>query len=204
MLGPPTNPPPSDEELARRAQQGCSVGFEELVRRFQVPLLGFLRHRADGEEAEDLVQETFVRAYQNLHRYRPAWRFPTWLFTIARRLSMNHQRRRRPRADSAALELVEAATPGPAELMVEEESRRRLWDLAGEVLTERQMTVTWLHYVEEMPLKEIARVAGCSHGAVKTMLFRARKKLAPLVQDRKPNGSAKRSSRQAAREFTNG
>ena len=204
MPGGPTTPPPSDEELARRAQQGCSADFEELVRRFQVPLLRFLQGRVAGEEVEDLVQETFVRAYQNLHRYRPVWRFPTWLFTIARRLSMNQQRRKRPRADYTALESVEAATPQPADFVAEEESRRRLWDLAEEVLTERQMTAIWLYYVEEMPLKEIARVVGCSHGAVKTMLFRARKKLMPLVQDREPNHSAAPSSCKAAREFTNG
>jgi RNA polymerase sigma factor (sigma-70 family) len=88
--------------------------------------------------------------------------------------------------------------------VAEQESRQQLWELAGEALTERQMTATWLYYVQEMPVNEIARVAGCSRGAVKTMLFRARKKLLPLVENRKPNSSAGRSSCQAAMEVPNG
>ena len=72
--------PPGDEELARRAQLGCTDSFEELVRRFQVPLLRFLGRRTSAVDAEDLLQDTFVRAYQNLQRYRSAWRFRTWLF----------------------------------------------------------------------------------------------------------------------------
>ncbi len=113
MLCSPTAGPPSDEELARRAQQGCAASFEQLVRRFQVPVLQFLRQRTGAVEAEDLVQETFVRAYENLHHYRRTWRFATWLFTIARRVSINHHRRARPMAGSQALESVESQLPGP-------------------------------------------------------------------------------------------
>ena len=70
---------PSDEELVARAQQGCAESFEELVRRYQVPLVHFLRRRGDADEAEDVAQEAFLRAYENLARYRPRWRFSTWL-----------------------------------------------------------------------------------------------------------------------------
>ena len=207
----PTALPANDEELARQAQQGCSASFEELVRRFQVPLIRFLRQRTASEEAEDLAQDTFVRAYQNLHRYRPAWRFGTWLFTIARRLSINRQRRRRPLADSEALDSAPAGTPQPGELVAEEESRRRLWDLAAEVLSEQQLTAIWLYYVEDLSVKEVARVLGRSRVAVKTMLFRARKKLSPNLQDLQADGavsdraaSPNRSSCQTRLELTNG
>ena len=80
MPSGPTAKAPSDEELARCAQEGCTASFEELVRRFQVPLLHFLRRWTTTEEAEDLVQDTFLRAYRNLHRYRPTARLATWLF----------------------------------------------------------------------------------------------------------------------------
>ncbi len=202
--------PPTDEELAQRAQGGCSASFEELVRRFQVPLLQFLRRWGD-EDNEDITQETFVRAYQNLHRYRPAWRFGTWLFTIGRRLSMNRRRRKRPTADSPALESVEAGGPQPAQLAADKENRLLLWNLADEVLTERQMTTMWLYYVYEMPIEEIAHVVGGRRGAVKTMLFRARKKLFAVVQARLSDGSAdgraeasEAPSSKTAVEFTNG
>ena len=93
--------PTSDEELACRAQQGCAESFEQLLRRFQTPVLHFLRHRGFFADAEDLTQETFLRAYENLHRYNRRWAFSTWLFTIARRTSLNHRRRRSPDAPIA-------------------------------------------------------------------------------------------------------
>ena len=58
--------------------------------RYEGRLLRFLRQRGASADAEDLAQDTFVRVYVNLHCYQPRWRFSTWLFTIARRLSINH------------------------------------------------------------------------------------------------------------------
>jgi DNA-directed RNA polymerase specialized sigma24 family protein len=113
--------PLSDEDLAGRAQEGCSASFEELVRRFQVPLLQFLQRWAAREDAEDLVQDTFVRAYRNLHRYRSSWRFATWLYTIARRLSINQRRRSRPKTDCQMLEEIADTRPRPAECVAEVE-----------------------------------------------------------------------------------
>jgi RNA polymerase sigma-70 factor (ECF subfamily) len=181
--------PLSDEELAGRAQEGCSASFEELVRRFQVPLLQFLERWAAREDAEDLVQDTFVRAYRNLHRYRPSWRFATWLYTIARRLSINQRRRSRPKADCQMLEEIADARPRPAECVAEAESRQRLWSLAAEVLTEPQLTATWLYYVEDMPVKQVAWVLGRSQMAAKATLFRARKKLSAVLQELEPRAA---------------
>jgi len=174
---------PSDEQLACRAQKGCASSFEQLMHRFQAPMLQFLRHRGASSDAEDLLQETFVRAYTNLHRYRRRWRFATWLFTIARRVSINHGRRVRPVADCEALRSVESGAPGPLEAMVAEEDRRSLWSMAATVLSQEEMTAVWLYYVEEMPTREIAAVLERSRVSVKTMLFRSRRKLRPLLQD---------------------
>ncbi|NQU20268.1 MAG: sigma-70 family RNA polymerase sigma factor [Candidatus Nealsonbacteria bacterium] len=190
---------PSDEELARRAQEGCTASFEELVRRFQVPLLHFLRRWTSTEEAEDLVQDTFVRAYRNLHRYRPTARLATWLFTIARRLSINRQRKRQPVADSPMLEFAEGGAPPPGRIVAEQESRRRLWELADEVLSERQRTALWLYYVEDMSVGEVAEVVGHSRGATKTMLFRARRKLSTVLV-----GTEFEPENKTIAEYTNG
>jgi RNA polymerase sigma-70 factor (ECF subfamily) len=175
--------PPSDEELARRAGDGCAASFEQLVRRFQVPLLHFLRRQGAGGDAEDLLQETFFRAYANLHRYRPRWRLATWLFTIARRVAINHHRRSRPRVVEASWESAVSEVPEPYQVLVEEESRRRLWHLAAQVLSADEWTALWLFYAEDMPAREIAAVLGRSWVGVKTMLFRSRKRLLPLVSD---------------------
>jgi RNA polymerase sigma-70 factor (ECF subfamily) len=179
----------SDEELACRARQGCAASFEQLLRRFQTPLLHFLRRRGFSADAEDLTQETFLRAYENLHRYNRRWAFSTWLFTIARRTSLNHRRRTRPTADTRMIEAALAASPAPLETMAAAESRRRLWDRAAAVLSEEQTTALWLHYVEEMPAGEIARVLGRSWASVKVLLFRARKRLSPLLAEFAPESA---------------
>ncbi len=189
----------SDEELAGRAQDGCVAAFEELVRRYQVPLIGFLGRLGSPGEAEDLTQDTFVRAYENLHRYRNSWKFATWLFTIARRIHLNRHRRRRPVVDSAAVEASESAATLPSDAVSREDDRRWLWDQAAGVLSTSQMTTLWLYYVEEMPVKEVARVLGRTRVAVKTALFRARKKLLPLLEERE-DGPATRCRRSPERE----
>jgi RNA polymerase sigma-70 factor (ECF subfamily) len=176
-------PLPTDEELARRARDGCAASFEQLVRRFQVPLLHFLRRQGAAADAEDLLQETFLRAYANLHRYRAGWRLATWLFTIARRVAINHHRRSRPAIVDLSWESAVSNVPEPHQVLVEEESRRRLWHLAARVLSADEWTALWLFYVEEMPAREIAAVLGRSWVGVKTMLFRSRKRLLPLLAD---------------------
>lgn len=178
---------PSDEELACRARQGCAVSFEDLVRRFQAPVLHFLRHRGAGADAEDLLQETWIRAYQNLGSYRPRWRFATWLFTIARRTSINHGRRKTTSSNESssdnALSSMACRVPGPSETVAGEEDRQRLWSAAARILSEDELTAVWLYYVEEFSTREIAAVLERSWVAVKTMLYRARKRLLPLLED---------------------
>lgn len=173
----------SDEQLASRAQTGCVESFSELVRRFQVPLKHYLRRTvACDADADDLTQETFLRAFRKLGYYRPDWAFSTWLFTLAHRVGLN-QRRRRPAVLSAELGPLSSSEPSPGEAALRRESREGLWDLAAEVLPAEQFTALWLFYVEDKPVREIARVVGRSESAVKTGLFRARKKLLPHVQE---------------------
>ncbi len=183
---------PKDEQLALRAQQGCSASFEGLVRRYQTRLVNFLRQRtAVIADAEDLAQDTFVRAYENLHRYRDSGAFSTWLFTIARRLCINHGRKKRPRANSEALHSVESTAISPEQAASNAETSRLLWAVAAKMLNERQMTVLWLYYVEDMSVGQVARVVDRSSVAVKMMLFRARKKLFPVLEKlhmHEPNG----------------
>jgi RNA polymerase sigma-70 factor (ECF subfamily) len=183
-------PVPSDEELACKAQQGCATSFDTLIRRFQTPVLHFLRHRGLGADAEDVLQETFVRAYTNLDRYRPQWRFATWLFTIARRLCINHARRGGPPAGGETCEAVDRRTPRPDQTAVAAEDHRDLWAVAAAVLSENEYTALWLYYVEDMPARQIAAVLGRSCAAVKTMLHRARRKLLPRCRQWQSDGPA--------------
>ena len=178
----------TDEQLAYRVQKGCRASFELLVRRYQVPLLRFIRERVHSEaDAEDIVQDAFVRAYQRIDRYRDAWRFSTWLFTIAHRLAISHLRARRPRNLASGEEIAIApdrrADSKPDRKITELESSRRFWDIAAASLSDEQMAAVWLFYVEGLSAPEVAKVLGRSWVSVKTMLFRARRKLEPSLAE---------------------
>ena len=97
--------PSNDMELMLRVRDGQDAGaFEELMRRYQRPLVGFLmRLTGNLDVAQDLAEETFVRVWQSAPRYRPSAKFTTWLFTIASRLATDHSRRARVRRSTVIL-----------------------------------------------------------------------------------------------------
>src|SRR5690349_13989928 len=81
----------SAEELAVRARDGCRASFDELVIRYRPRLVAFVARRlADPGDAEDVAQETFLRAYDRLAQYDPSRPFATWLFTIGKNVAVNH------------------------------------------------------------------------------------------------------------------
>ena len=170
----------SAEDLACRSQQGCRDSFTELVERFGTRLLRFLRRQTNNlQDAEDLVQDTFVRAYANIGSYRSTYKFSTWLFTIARHLACSrlHRLRRRPLFGEA-----KAGVPEPPEELARRQVRQSLWDAAA-TLTSDQHQMLWLKYAEDMPIKEIAKVMGKSQVGVKVTLCRARMRLAEKLQN---------------------
>src|SRR2546423_5300021 len=166
----------TDEQLAQRAQDGCQRSFEQLVLRYQVPLLRFITERVRCvADAEDLVQETFVRAYRRIDRYHDQWRFSTWLFTIAHRLAVSHLRspRSRPLAGIEQAEReVSSSSADPGREMMERESRQRFWEMAAGVLSEEQLAAVWLVFGEGVGGQDVAAVLGRSWGGGKTMPFR--------------------------------
>src|SRR5215510_11801811 len=128
----------SAEALALEAQGGSVQAFEELVARFEAPLFRFLWMRTrDAAAAEDLTQDAFLRAWQNLARYDSRWRFSTWLYTLAERLCISA---RRARTKDPVLRAVEpelgAPAPGrdPAHEAAERDEGRALWETATRVL----------------------------------------------------------------------
>jgi len=169
------------EELAWRAKEGCQASFTELVNRYAPRLHLFLRRRTcPGHEVEDLVQDTFVKAYQNLDQYDRTWKFSTWLFTIATRLAVSHHRRRRPADDVLPCHVQ---IPAPDEHVGRQEESESLWAMAAELPT-RQHQALWLRYAEDMSVKEIAVAMGRSQVCVKVLLCRARVSMAKRLQER--------------------
>ncbi|MCZ6597019.1 MAG: sigma-70 family RNA polymerase sigma factor [Planctomycetota bacterium] len=183
---------PTAEELAAAAQAGSKDGFTRLVERFEGPLYNFVLLRiGDAGEAEELVQETFLRAWSRIGSYRPRWRFATWLFTIARRLAASHHRVRRPRPTSgAALDALTTGGGDPSSALDDREERSRVWDLAKRVLTEDQRSALWLRYAEDLSVQEIAEVLGRRTSTVRVLMFRARARLAEHLEPERVAGSS--------------
>lgn len=178
----------SDEQLACRAQSGCRASFAELVRRMRPRLLHLLRRRTRSlSDAEDLAQETFLRAYRRIGDYRATWRFSTWLFTIAARLAADHHRARRVTRSLPAAYPIPDDAPPPFQTMIEEDVRDNLWAAAHRVLDDRQYLALWLRYGEQMSVREVAEVMRKSSVHVRVLLHRARCKLAPHVRSWAPN-----------------
>jgi RNA polymerase sigma-70 factor, ECF subfamily len=174
----------SDEQLAREAQSGSLEAFDELARRLQRLLVRFLARRFPyRRDAEDLTQETLLKAFQSLGQYQLGRPVRTWVFTIAYRLAVSRGRTENPAAQSVSATLSASAQQNPARLVETRDTRQRLWATAREVLSEPQFTALWLFYVEQMPAGEVAQVMGRSWVSVKTLLFRARQRLQPLLSD---------------------
>lgn len=167
------------EELAVRAQQGSFVCFSELVTRFEVRLFNFLLRRVGvSADAEDLTQDTFMRAWKNIQRYTPRWRFSTWLFTIGSRLASSHLRSAARTRAGVLYEVEARRTPDPSGAMHRAEQRGRLWALARRTLSADQNTALWLRYVDGLSIQEIAYILGKSQVGIRVSLFRARETLA--------------------------
>jgi len=169
----------SISELARRAQAGQQEAFGALVRYYGPRLYHFIRLKVRGEaDAEDLVQETMLKAYANLARYDNRFAFSTWLFTIGRREVVNYYRgRKREEGKRAGREA--GVSPDPVMLLTEQEEREQLWRLARH-LPERQYDALWLRYVERQSVAEVAEVLGLTRIHVKVLLYRGRTGLAQL------------------------
>lgn len=170
-------PCPDDPLLAKQAREGSSAAFGTLVYRYHGRVFAFLltltRHRQD---AEDLTQETFVRAWKKLHRYDPSQPLLPWLFTLARRQSIAALRRSRP----LPIDLPQPESPS------ENDTALWLWELAKRELAPDAYSALWLHYREDLPVRNVAKILGKREGAVKVLLHRARKALAEAMKSRPP------------------
>ena len=178
----------SDRDLVTRARTGDREAFRELVERYQRKIaalaLGMLRNR---EDAMDVVQETFTKAYQNLERFKGDAAFYTWIYRIAVNLCVDHQRRdsKQPltpldvddRHEGPPLALPDGPRPD------EPFERARGAEIAGSVraaineLTPDHRAVILLREVEGLSYEEISQVLDCPKGTVMSRLHYARRQL---------------------------
>ena len=170
----------SDEELALEAAQGRSSSFEELVGRYGGRLRHFLRQKVSShQDAEDLVQETFLKACRNIDRFCPEYKFSTWIYTIAYRLAVS--RYRTLKKTQVYIE-SDSSAPLPDEIVVQKDTARRIWAMAR-TLNVRYYEALWLRYAEEMSIREMSGVMKKSSTAVRVTLHRARLSLSKILEE---------------------
>jgi len=191
-----SNPVPAPsltpEELARRCQGGCQDSFAELVRLYQDRIFGYLwRLTGNAHDAEDIAQDTFLKAYQAMHRFDGSGSFTSWLFTIAKRTALNHIRDARREVISETADEVDHASP--AVLLEQTDEQTSLWSVAQR-LKPNQYEALWLRYGEGLSVADTARIMGMGQIRVRVLIHRGRGQLARLVQSpgiRRENGSGK-------------
>lgn len=186
----------SDRDLLIAMRRGEDQALDELMDRKTGPLLQVAaRLVGDREEARDIVQVTFLRAWQRRRTFDPQWSPNTWLYRIATNLAIDHLRARRSRArqrEPVRLHLHRLADRRRRRELADlqdSEVRRILEELAA-ALTERQRAVFVLRELEELPSTEVARILGCRASTVRNHLFAARKVLRSELRRRYPEYAA--------------
>ena len=170
--------PRSDAELVIAARTGDLDAFAELVERHRVHALRFAYGIA-GNEAEDAVQEGFVKAFRNLGGFRTEAAFKPWLFTIVANEARNRRRAmsRRAKLDLQVREQPQPTTcPDVEDVVARRDERQRLLDVVAR-LPDRYREVIALRYFAELSESETAEVLSCPLGTVKSRLSRAAHRL---------------------------
>lgn len=177
-----TDPETGSEQLAQRAREGCRDAFELLVTRHEHQILNYLHQLTrNRHDAEDLAQETFIKAYRAIHRYDASFAFATWLFTIAKRTAYSHFRSA-GRVEEHPLD-DQADPANPATLLEEKDESDSLWALARR-LKQNQYEALWLRYNEGFSVAEIARIMNRNQIHVKVLLHRARTTMSKWLRAR--------------------
>lgn len=178
----------SDVSLVRRAQSGESGAFDRLIVRYRPRVVALaLRYTRNPADAEDATQETFMRAYRGLRRFRCESAFYTWLYRIASNCSRNLLRARVPDSLSITIDCADdpnANNPSPRlqELETPEglalaEEIRWLLDAIFDRLSEEHRTVITLREIDCLSYKEIASAMSIPVGTVRSRMLRARERI---------------------------
>ncbi|HUR46069.1 MAG TPA: sigma-70 family RNA polymerase sigma factor [Candidatus Saccharimonadales bacterium] len=168
------------EELARRCQRGCQNSFAELVHLYQDRIFRYLWHlTGNAHDAEDIAQDTFLKAYQAMGRFDGSGSFTSWLFVIAKRTALNHLRHTRREVASEAVHEVDQASP--AVLLEQTDEQQSIWSVARR-LNKNQYEALWLRYGEGLTVSETARVMDMGQIRVRVLIHRARGQLAELLK----------------------
>jgi len=186
---------PTDIDLVARSQKGDTAAFNELITRHRQRCFAMIFHMVRNEDdAWDLAQDGFVRAWRSLSNFRGQSSFFTWLYRIMTNVSLDWLRKKRIEGgqefdDTVGLRRIEPGAPTapkreiePAERLADAEIRKRI-DAAMTRLSDEHRAVIVMRELDGMEYQEIADAIGCSIGTVMSRLFYARRKLQDMLRD---------------------
>jgi RNA polymerase sigma-70 factor (ECF subfamily) len=181
----------TDQEVVLLARSGREAAYRELIRRYERPVFALLfRMVRDRELAEDLSQETFVKALNAIESYRPEFKFSSWIFKIANNAAIDHLRRREldtlsldgsphaetPEATQATALQIGARQESPLDTVEAKELGNEIEAAIGRLRPEYRSCIL-LRHVEGRAYEEIAEILDLPLGTVKTYIHRARNEL---------------------------
>ena len=187
-------PPPDEAVLVKRARQGDLGAYDELVKRYQERIYATIYHMtANHEDANDLAQEAFIKAYQALKSFKGGSSFYTWVYRIAVNKTINFLKQRKNKSHLSLndLDLNAENDPDMVALVSDRTPRRdaSLSELQEKLnaamlkLSPVHRLVVTLHDVQGLPHEEIANIMDCNIGTVRSRLFYARQQLQAYLSD---------------------
>ena len=194
---PPASPaaaPVEETDLVKRARRGDLAAYDELVRRYQERIYATVYHMtANHEDANDLAQEAFIRAFHALRSFKGGSSFYTWVYRIAVNKTINFlkQRKHKPQMSLDDLDFNAEHDPDLVALISEKTPRREVGltelqeklNAALQRLSEPHRMVVTLHDVQGLSHEEIAKIMDCNIGTVRSRLFYARQQLQAYLSD---------------------
>ena len=189
----------NDAELIRAAQQGDRAAFEDLVRQYDQPVLRLALHLTGSEqEAQDIYQEAFLKAYRNLGSFRFECSFYTWIYRIVSNLCMDYLRRKQVRKEEPSVRTSsegetfdlfeqvpdERSGASPDRELMRSEMGRRI-AMALEKLSPRERMVFEMKHYQGLKLRTIGEALNTTEETAKNTLFRATQKLRAALADLK-------------------
>ena len=186
----------SDLELVKQCQAGQTEAFDELVSRYRRRVFAMIYNMVHNEQdAWDLAQESFVKAWKSIKRFRRHSSFYTWVYRIVMNVTIDWLRKKQIKGagsefdDSIQLKEIDPASrtvpkaePLPHERMERNEIRAKIDNAIGQLSPEHRAVIL-MKEIDDMQYHEIAETLGCSIGTVMSRLFYARKKLQNLLRD---------------------
>ena len=174
-----------DRRLAALVVEGDAQAFEYLFQRYRDSIRRlFVLRTGNGDDADDLLQETFVKVYINIHRYSAEYTFGQWIYTIARNTFIDFARKRQDdlSLDERFAVPVESTAPTPEERVINIQQRSQLDGYMARMDGDYRRLIE-LRFFDELSYEEIARKLAIPLGTVKTRIHRARERLCRLITE---------------------